>query len=201
MKKIYIVLTIALLALTPVAQGATQLRFCLHSDPKTFNPLLVQEDSSDTIRYLTGGVLVRLNRQTQQLEPELASSWKVSRDGRTISFVLRSGVRFSDGTPFSANDVAYTVEQMMDPNLHSPTGDSFRSGEGKVETHVISPTKIAITFPAPIAGLDKLFDQVAIMSIKSPKKEMAVLGPYYVAENKAGSYLILERNPNYWKHD
>jgi len=108
---------------------------------------------------------------------------------------------FSDATPFSAEDVAFTVQQLMDPNLHSPTGDAFRSGEGKVQTVVSSKNRISITFPAPIAGLDKLFDQVAIMSAKSPQKEMAVLGPFYVAENKAGSYLLLKRNPNYWKHD
>ena len=183
------------------AQSGTELRFCLWSEPKTFNPLLVQDDSSETVRYLTGGVLVRLNRQTQQLEPELATAWKTSRDGRTITFALRQNVKFSDGTAFSAEDVAHTIQQMMDPNLHSPTGDSFRSGEGKVETKVLWADKIAILFPAPIAGLDKLFDQVAIMSAKSPKKERAVLGPYYVAEYKAGSHLNLERNPNYWKHD
>ena len=183
------------------AQSPTQLRFCLRSEPKTFNPLLVEEDSSDTVRYLTGGVLVRLNRESQKLEPGLATSWKTSKDGRTITFSLRQGVKFSEGTPFSADDVAYTVQQMMDPGLHSAVGDTFRSGDGKTETRVISPTRIAITFPAPVAGLDRLFDQVAIMSAKSSQKEMAVLGPYYVAENKAGSYLVLQRNPNYWKRD
>ena len=106
------------------AQSGTELRFCLWSEPKTFNPLLVQDDSSETVRYLTGGVLVRLNRQTQQLEPELATAWKTSRDGRTITFALRQNVKFSDGTAFSAEDVAHTIQQMMDPNLHSPTGDS-----------------------------------------------------------------------------
>ncbi|HEX6502017.1 MAG TPA: ABC transporter substrate-binding protein [Terriglobales bacterium] len=183
------------------AQSPTQLRFCLHSEPKTFNPLLVEEDSSDTVRYLSGGVLVRLNRETQTLEPGLATAWKTSKDGRSITFTLRRGIKFSDGTPFSAEDVAYTVQQMMDPNLHSAVGDTFRSGEGKTETKILSPNKIAITFPAPVAGLDRLFDQVSMMSSKSPKREMAVLGPYYVAENKAGAYLILQRNPNYWKHD
>jgi peptide/nickel transport system substrate-binding protein len=183
------------------AQAASQLRFCLRSEPKTFNPLLVEEDSSDTVRYLTGGVLVRLNRQTQKLEPALASSWQVSKDGRTITFYLRDHIRFSDGTPFLADDVAFTVQQMMDPKLHSSVGDTFRSGDGKVETRILSPIRIAITFSSPVAGLDRLFDQVAIMSSKSPKKEMAVLGPYYVAENKAGSYLLLQRNPNFWRHD
>ena len=61
------------------AQWGGELRFCLRSDPKTFNPLLVEDDASETIRYLTGGVLVRVNRLTQQLEPELATSWKVSQ--------------------------------------------------------------------------------------------------------------------------
>jgi len=183
------------------AQSNQQLRFCLHSDPKTFNPLLAEEDSSETIRYLTGGVLMRLNRLTQDLEPELATAWRVSDGGKTITFKLRGGLSFSDGTPFTADDVAYTIQQMMDPNLHSPTGDAFRSGDGKVQTRVFDAERLSVTFPAPIAGLDKLFDQVAIMSAKSPKKEGAVLGPYAVVDYKAGNYVLLEKNPNYWRHD
>ncbi len=183
------------------AQPGSQLRFSLNSEPKTLNPLLVDDDASETIRYLTGGVLARLNRVTQQLQPELATAWKVNRAGDAISFTLRRNVRFSDGTPFSAADVAYTIHRLMDSAIHSPTGDSFRSGKGKVETRVAGADQISIKFPAPIVGLDKLFDQVAILSAQSPKGKMAVLGPYYVAENKAGSYLLLRRNPNYWKRD
>jgi peptide/nickel transport system substrate-binding protein len=183
-----------------VAQGG-ELRFCLRAEPKTFDPLKVDDDASGAIRYLTGGVLVRVNRQTQELDPELAVSWKVSKDGRQISFRLRSGISFSDGTPFSASDVAYTVQQLMDPALHSATGDAFRSGPGRVEAKVISPTQIAITFPARVAGLDRLFDQVAILSEHSPKKEIAVLGPFMVADHKPGSVVLLKRNPNYWKTD
>jgi peptide/nickel transport system substrate-binding protein len=199
---LFIFLLSLLLSCVPgSAQSGNQLRFCLGSEPKTFNPLLVADDASDTVRYLTGGVLLRLNRATQQLEPELATAWKASNNGKSISFTLRPNLRFSDGTPFSAEDVAYTIERLMDPALHSPTGDAFRSGEGKVITQINGKNQITIAFPAPIVGLDKLFDQVAILSAKSPAKEMAVLGPYYVAENKAGSYLLLKRNPNYWKHD
>jgi peptide/nickel transport system substrate-binding protein len=183
------------------AQGGGELRFCLHAEPKTFDPLKVEDDAAVSIRYLTGGVLVRLNRQTQALEPELAQSWKVSKDGREITFKLRRAISFSDGTPFSAEDVAYTVHQLMDPALHSPAGDAFRTGPGSVETKVASPTQITITFPAPVAGLDKLFDQVAMLSAHSPKKEMAVLGPFVVADYKPGSTVLLKRNPNYWKSD
>jgi peptide/nickel transport system substrate-binding protein len=191
--------SLGLLASSAMAQG--ELRFCLRSEPKTFDPLRVEDDSSAAIRYLTGGVLVRLNRQTQALEPELAQSWKVSKDGKEITFKLRSGVSFSDGTPFSAEDVAYTVKQLMDPALHSPTGDAFRSGPGDVDAKIISATQISITFPAPVAGLDRQFDQVAILSAHSGKKEMAVLGPFMVADYKPGSTVFLRRNPNYWKTD
>src|SRR3954470_18407952 len=177
-----------------MAQEKNQLRFCLGAQPRTFNPLLVADEASETVRYLTGGVLVRLNRQSQQLQPELATAWKVNRAGNAITFTLREGVRFSDGSAFSAEDVAYTMEQLMDPALHSPTGDSFRSGNGKVTASIVARNRITISFPAPVVGLDKLFDQVAILSAISKQKEMAVLGPYYVAENKSGSYLVLRRN-------
>ena len=190
-----------LLATCALAQSGGELRFCLRSEPKTLNPLLAEDDSSETVRYLTGGVLVRANRSTQALEPELATSWKITNEGKSITFQLRDGVRFSDGTAFSADDVAWTMQQLMDPAMHSPTGDSFRSADGKVQTQVLPKNRVTITFPAPIAGLDRLFDQVAIMSSKSPQKEMAVLGPYYVAENKAGAYLLLKSNPYYWKKD
>jgi len=202
MKKLsYCLSFVVLVSSAMLAQAGSELRFCLRAEPKTFNPLLAADDASETIRYLTGGVLLRVNRLTQDLEPELATDWKITNGGKTITFELRDGLQFSDGTPFSAEDVAYTVQQLMDPALHSPTGDSFRSGEGKVETRVARKNRITITFPAPIAGLDRLFDQVAVMSAKSSQKEMAVLGPYYVAENKAGSYIVLKRNPYYWRKD
>jgi peptide/nickel transport system substrate-binding protein len=201
-RKLGVPLAILLVALlrNAVAQGG-ELRFCLHNEPKTFDPQKVDDDAALSIRYLTGGVLVRLNRQTQQLEPELAESWKVSKDGREISFHLRAGIVFSDGIPFTAEDVAYTMRQLMDPALHSPTGDTFRSGTGNVETEVVSPTQISIKFPTEVSGLDRLFDQVAILSEHSPKKEMAVLGPFMVADYKPGASVLLKRNPNYWKRD
>jgi len=194
-------LSCSLLCAVAFSQGGGELRFCLGSEPKTFDPLLVDDDSSLSIRYLTGGVLVRVNRRTQDLEPELAESWQASKDGKQITFKLRHGIAFSDGSPFSAEDVAFTMQRLMDPALHSSTGDAFRSGNGTINTRVIAPDEISIIFPAPLAGLERLFDQVAIMSAHSPKKEMAVLGPFIVAEYKAGSSVLLRRNPNYWKKD
>ncbi len=204
MKRISLLLL--LLSVSFRGQAAQELRFCLRSEPKTFDPALVEDESSETIRFLTGGVLMRVNRLTQELEPELAVSWKVLEGGRSITLKLRESVTFSDGTPFSSEDVAHTFRRLMDPALHSDTGDSFRSGEGKLETVADGSYKITLRFPAPIAGLDRLFDQVAIVSARSPKpklleRDAAVLGPFRVKEYKAGSYVALERNPSYWKRD
>jgi peptide/nickel transport system substrate-binding protein len=183
------------------AQSANQLRFCLRAEPKTFDPLKVDDDASLTIRYLTGGVLVRANRQTQALEPELAESWKVSKDSKQITFKLRRGIHFSEGSAFSAEDVAYTVTRLMDPALHSSTGDAFRSGKGTVATKILSPNQVSVTFSAPVIGLAGLFDQVAMMSSHASNKEAAVLGPFMVAEYKPGASVLLKRNSNYWKKD
>ena len=191
----------AFVAAQSTAKSSGELHFCLHGEPKTFNPLLVEDSQSEIVRYLTGGVLIRLNRQTQALEPALATSWKTTPDGRTINFHLRTGLYFSDGTPFTSEDVAFTVKSLMDPQLHSPTGDSFRSGDGQVSVQTPTADTITVTFPAPVAGLERLFDQVAILSAHSPKKEMAVLGPFYVSDYTPGSYVLLRRNSNYWKKD
>src|ERR1700683_3901370 len=112
-------------ALTLAAQSTNELPFCLGGAPKTFSPLLVEDENSETVLYLTGGVLIRLNRYTQELEGELATKWKVSENGRRIDFELRPGLRFSDGTPFTCEDVVSTLRQLMDPAIHSPQADAF----------------------------------------------------------------------------
>jgi peptide/nickel transport system substrate-binding protein len=181
------------------AQWGGELRLDLASEPRSLHPAVADTSPELTIRYLTGGVLVRVNRVTQELEPELALSWSTEAAGRTIVFRLRKDVCFSDGTPFTADDVAYTMRVLMDPELHSPTGDAFRSGPGQVKTVVRDPYTVAIVFPEPVAAAARLFDQVAILSRRSPQKEAAVLGPFRLAEHKPGSYLLLTRNPHYWK--
>ncbi len=183
------------------AQWGGELRLALRSEPRSLNPALADTDVEITYRHLTGGVLVRVNRVTQELEPGLAISWTVENAGRTIVFRLRKDVCFSDGTPFTADDVVYTMQVLMDPALHSPTGDAFRSGPGEVKTTVRDPYTVAIMFSTPVAAVARLFDQVAILSRRSPLKEGAVLGPFRLAEHKSGAYILLARNPNYWKTD
>lgn len=182
-----------------LAQWGGTLQFAIRSEPRTLRPLLVSEEPSEVVRYLTHGVLLRTNRVTQEYEPNLAAGWKVSRSGHAITFELRKGVRFSDGTPFSAADVAFTMKALEDPELRSSVADAFRRKDGRITVTVHSPYSVTIAFPTPVAGIVRLFDELPILSATSPLKDMAGLGPFTVSERKAGQYLHLTRNPHYWK--
>ena len=187
------------LAASVHAQPSGELRFCLRADPKTFDPLLASEDASETVRYLTAGVLIRFNRQTQKLEPELAASWQVRDGGKRIEFVLRRGVRFSDGAPFGPADVVATVRRLMTPDLGSPIADSFRPGGGAIRAEAAGQDKVSVVFSAPIAGVEQLFDQLAIVPDRPVPPGKATLGAFFVADYKGGQYVQLQRNPYYWK--
>ncbi len=200
MNRVFLIAALGCSVLALQAQPPNELRFVLHSEPKTFHPLLVDDDASETIRYLTGGVLIRVNRKTEEFEPELAASWKIADQGRRIVFKLRQGVKFSDGTPLSADDVIHTFNVLMDPNLHSPAADAFRSGSERPRV-TARGEEVSMVFSAPVSGVERLFDQIPILSARSPKKEMAVAGPFFVAERKAGVEIVLRANPYYWKRD
>jgi len=201
-------LILAALALTSLAcqsvpksgAPANELRISIAGDPKTFDPLQVAENHSETVRYLTAGVLVRVNRATGALEPELAESWKLSDDSRFISFHLRPGLKFSDGSPLDANDVARTLSRLVDPKEASPDGDKFRSGEANPSVTVTSPLDISIVYADPKPGLDRLFDTFPVTP-RVLAKLPASAGPFFIAEYHPGEYVRLARNPNYWKHD
>ena len=184
------------------AQPGGELRVTIKADPKTFNPLMAEEESSDVVRYLTGGVLIRVNRKTQENQPELATSWTIDENGRRITLNLRTGVKFSDGTDFSADDVVATLKAALDPNLHSPKGDAFRAG-GAAMLNAQGKDQVIVEFEHPVAGIERLFDEIAISPARMAGKadSSVVLGPFSVDEQKAGEYVLLKRNPHYWKID
>lgn len=163
---------------------------------------MAEDDSSDIVRYITGGVLIRVNRKTQENDPELASSWNIDESGRRITFHLRPGMKFSDGSDFSADDVIATLKSAVDPSLHSPKGDPLRSG-GKCNMTAPDKDTVVLEFEHPIAGLERLFDEIAISAAPMAGKadSSVVLGPYAVAEQRAGEFVLLKRNPYYWKKD
>src|SRR5258708_2981995 len=185
---------------TKPSGAANELRISIAGDPKTFDPLQVGESHSDTVRYLTAGVLVRVNRTTDALEPELAESWKLSDDSRSITFHLRSGLKFSDNSPLDANDVARTLNRALDPREASPVGDAFQSSAGKPVVSVTSPQHLAVPCGAPKAGLERLLDTLRVRP-RTTAKLPASAGPFALSEYRPGEYVRLTRNPNYWKRD
>lgn len=184
--------------LQPAANS--QLRAVLRSDPKTLDPLLVEEESGDLIRYLTHGFLLRVNRRTQQPEPDAAASWKISPDGKRLLFRLRPGLRFSDGAPVTPADVVATFRRMMDPATKSPLAGAFDSGQGNLIVRAEGSTAVVLELPAPVAGVERLFDQVPVMPAGQLTGSVG-LGAFVVASRQAGSQITLARNPYYWKRD
>ncbi|MEP6714123.1 MAG: ABC transporter substrate-binding protein [Terriglobia bacterium] len=200
MNRLLILLACASAMGAPPKESRRELRFCIEGDPKTFDPLLVTESNSETIRYLTAGVLLRVNRATDQVQPELAETWKITQQGRAIVLRLRAHLKFSDGSPLTADDVARTFHRALDPEVHSPAGDILRTAAGGPEIVVGSPTEITIRYKRARAGLERLFDSLAITP-SGTGRFPASAGPYFVSEYAAGRFLRLVRNPNYWKRD
>ncbi|MDQ6660485.1 MAG: ABC transporter substrate-binding protein, partial [Chloroflexota bacterium] len=73
--------------------------------------------------------------------PQMASRWDVSSDGMTYTFHLKSGLKFSDGTPITSADVAYSMDRSQQPRLKSPVAyylgllkDSDKLQAGKIST-------------------------------------------------------------------
>ena len=180
------------------AAFGAELRFAFHGDPKTLDPFMAADEYAVSLSYLTEAPLIRVNRLTQRAEPALASSWKIQNNGARIVFNLRQGVAFPDGTPFTSDDVVATFRALLDPALHSPIADTFKTEKGTVKVAALGKYSVSADFPAPVAQIESLFDQVPIVSAKAPQRPAPGLGPFLIAERKPGAAIVLKRNPVYW---
>jgi peptide/nickel transport system substrate-binding protein len=85
--------------------------------PLAINPLFsLFNDADRDLTALIFNGLTRLNEQGEII-PDLASSWKISDEGKTYTFYLREGVRWHDGVPVSADDIVFTIEAIQDPDF------------------------------------------------------------------------------------
>jgi peptide/nickel transport system substrate-binding protein len=178
-----------------------ELRLALQSEPKTLDPLRATDESSELLGYLTGGVLIRQNRQSQVIEPALATSWKLAGNGRSLSFELRRGIAFSDGSPFDSADVCFTFKRLMDPKLEAPASDALGIEKGPTECVARGPYLVSLRFAAPLVSAELVMDGIPIQSSRSTRGQSAVLGPFVISEHKPGVHILLTRNPRYWKKD
>jgi peptide/nickel transport system substrate-binding protein len=79
------------------------------TDIKTINPVTTTDTSSTEVINRVYAPLVWINAKTGDVEPYLAEKWNVSADGKSLSFQLRDGLKWSDGSPFTGDDFKFTV--------------------------------------------------------------------------------------------
>jgi len=193
-----------LLALSAAGQAAPRLHgelvWAIHYDPKTFDPAKVDDQASELVRYLTGGVLLRLNRQTQAMDPQLAESFSISPQGTLVVFKLRDGLRFSDGSALTSADVAWTLRHVLAPATQAPVAEEFLLPD-QVTVETPDSLTVRIHLPKRISGVEKIFDEIAIEPAMRPSEARVTAGPFTVADYKRGQYLRLSRNQYYWRRD
>lgn len=173
-----------------------QLAWAIHGDPKTFDPALVEDEASETVRVLTAGALIRVDRRTLNAVPQLAESWDVSKDGRTIRFHLRPGLAFSNGAPLTSADVAATLKHILDAKTNSPKASLFPSG---TVVATPDPRTVVVHAPSRIDSPDWAFDEISIEPGGRGEDERVTAGPFFVVRYTQGQFVELARNPHFWR--
>src|SRR5262249_2291569 len=143
------------------ASGDRRLVASVHTDPRSFNRFVARDSTTDLVAMLTQGHLVRLNRATQALEPSLAESWSRSADGTRYTLTLRSGITFSDGHPFTSDDVVFSFRAAFDRK--SIVGDQLRVAGKPIEAMAPDPKTVVIVFPQPFAPGLRMLDVIPIL--------------------------------------
>jgi peptide/nickel transport system substrate-binding protein len=88
--------------------------------------------------------LTRFNTDGE-LEPDIASTWTVSPDGKTYTFQLRHNVKWQDGVPFTAQDVLFTIEAIQNPDTRSPLEVTWQG----VKVSAVGDYTVVFTLPKP----------------------------------------------------
>jgi peptide/nickel transport system substrate-binding protein len=177
-----------------------ELAWTIGYDPKTFDPAKVDDQESELVRYLTAGVLLRFNRSTQKVEPQLAESWSLSDDGKTLVFKLRLGLEFSDGSKLTAKDAAWSIRRVLLAATSAPVAEEFLSAaDVKVETP--DERTMLVHLPKRVIGIGKVFDEIAIEPADRASEGRVTAGPFVVADYRRSQYVRLRRNPHYFEGD
>ena len=162
--------------------------------------------------YVLESLLLR-DPDTLEWEGLLAESWAFSDDGMTLTFQLRPGLRFSDGEPLTAHDVAFTFRFVMDERIAAPRSRAYLEKLERVEA--ISDLTVVFTFAEPYfnalqlaGGLDVLAEHFYARYLDEPEtfnQSRGILlgsGPYRLQNpltwTPDSGRVELERNPRYW---
>lgn len=201
------------------ARQGGMLRLASSSDVNTLDPALGYDEVSWLFEQMQFDTLVDYDDGTQ-IVPELAESWTTSADGLRWEFRIRVDVRFSTGRPMTAADVAYSLQRLLTPSVHSLGAEFFENVAGATEyaagtattvrgLEAPSPDRLVVTLRAP----DPLFLHKLTMPFASAVDREAVeragqggfarspvgTGAFRLAEWTQGRVMRLERNPHYWR--
>lgn len=201
-------------------EGGT-LRYTLNGDPKTLNPAVAQETTSTAVvgDLFTG--LTRIDLKTMEPVPDLAQSWEVYEEGRRYVFHLRKDVRWSDGEPFSADDVVFTYRDVyLNEKIPNSTMDMLR-GVLKTPEDIrnfvrkLDDYTVEFRLPSPFAPflgvlsspilpkhkLEKYVKDGNFMSawnVNTDPKDLVGTGPYVIERYIKGQVVEYTANPYYY---
>ncbi len=193
------------------------LRWAGVAEPDNMNPLLGTQQIEADLSMFWAGYLFNWNDQNQFV-PELATevptlgNGGISPDGLTITYHLRKGVKWQDGPPFSADDVIFTWQAIMNPrnNVQTRLGYDIVSSIDKKDdwTIVVHLKKRWSPFidtfftmsstPYPIEPKHILGDLPSINQSPYNVKPVGT-GPFIVQEWQKGTIIKMTANPNYWR--
>ncbi len=190
------------------------------SDPRTFNVLVAQETSSTGPLAYVFESLVNTNRSTTEVEPDLAESWTVSKDGRTWRFKLRKGIQWFDGKPVTADDVVFTLDAAFTQGVQSSLPDILTIAGKKIGYKKIDDVTIEFKTDEPFGPflrtigfsimpkhkLEGALKQGAAefnrtWGINTDPREIVGNGPFVMYQYVPGQRILFTRNAKYWKVD
>jgi len=187
---------------TPASKVGGSVTFVATTDPDTLD---LHQTSNPVSSTIFGWIYEPLIYQDldNTYKGLLAESWAVSSDNRAITFKLRKGVTFTDGSPFNAEAVKFTFERLVRVGAKSPIFETFKniaSAEAKDETTFV------LNMKEPSAPIFHDL-QTAYAGILSPSAVKAAndnigraavgTGPYKLKEFQTGQQITLERNADY----
>ncbi len=177
-------------------------------DISTLNNALATDGNSIAVIGAMFDGLFKTNTESGLPEPNLAT-WTISDDGLVYTFTMNKDAKWSDGEPITAKDVKFTYDAITSDKVQSPRKSdmsSIKSVEAKDDTTVvITLNKATCTIwgngfsslkPLPSHLYKADFSDFMTSDINLAPK--AVSGAYMFDERKAGEYVRLKANPDYW---
>ncbi|MBI3455040.1 MAG: hypothetical protein HY002_04545 [Candidatus Rokubacteria bacterium] len=171
---------------------------------RTFDPHLSVQWPERFVLYAVFNTLVAVD-SSFNIVPELARSWQVSPDGRKITFQLQKGVKFHDGTDFTAEVLKWNVERILDPKTKSPQRSQLEPAVEQVV--VVDPHTVVFELKKPFAPLLAALAErpgfvVSPAAVQKYGEDFGRnpvgTGPFRFVEWVPDSHLTLERFPGYW---